>query len=105
MAENGAEAVEKFILAEGNYDLVFMDIHMPVMDGYTATERIRAEEEIRGWRRCPLVAMTANAFKEDIERCMKAGMDAHIAKPMNIVDVMRILRMFFDDPVKVPTSV
>ncbi len=94
MAENGAEAVEKFLSARDGYDLVLMDVHMPVMDGHTATRRIRAEEEARGRRRTPIVAMTANAFKEDIERCLEAGMDGHLSKPINFDDMGKTLRKY-----------
>ena len=94
VAENGAEAVEKYLMAEGAYDLTLMDVHMPVMDGYTASKRIRAEESSRGWRRAVIVAMTANAFKEDIERCIEAGMDDHLAKPMSVDGMMQILRKY-----------
>ena len=94
VAENGVEAVEKYLTAQGGYDLVLMDVHMPVMDGYTATRRIRAEERNRGWRRSAIVAMTANAFKEDIARCLEAGMDAHLAKPMSLDSMGQILRNY-----------
>lgn len=91
VAENGADAVERYLADGGAYDLVLMDVHMPVMDGYTATRRIREEERARGWPRKPVVAMTANAFKEDIERCLAAGMDDHIAKPMDPDEAIRVL--------------
>ncbi len=94
VAENGVEAVEKYITAHGKYDLVLMDIHMPIMDGYTATRRIREEEQARGWSKGTIVAMTANAFKEDIERCLSAGMDDHLAKPMDMEEVMYKLEKY-----------
>lgn len=92
IAENGVEAVEKYLAAKGEYDLILMDVHMPVMDGHTASRRIRAEENDRGWRRGIIVAMTANAFKEDVARCLEAGMDDHIAKPMSADGLLDILR-------------
>ncbi len=86
LAENGQIAVEKF--RDNHYDLVLMDIQMPIMDGYEATETIRRlekEKNSKGGRenRVPIVAMTANAMKEDEERSFRSGMDAHLAKPFN----------------------
>lgn len=94
VAENGVEAVEKYLAANGKYDLVLMDVHMPVMDGLTASRRIRAEESARGMRAGSIVAMTANAFKEDIERCLDAGMNDHLAKPLDVDAVMRTLHKY-----------
>lgn len=79
-AENGVEACEKFAANPEKYDLVFMDIQMPEMDGLTATRKIR---ELDNGRRTPIVAMSANAFKEDIEASLNAGMDDHISKPID----------------------
>lgn len=78
-AENGEEALLK--TAESSFDLVLMDCHMPVMDGYEATRRIRSAESRDARTRLPVVALTANAYKSDVDRCMLAGMDAHLAKP------------------------
>jgi len=83
-AENGQIAVDKIAASEpGTYDLVLMDIQMPVMDGYTATRTIRtlADRELAG---IPIIAMTANAFAEDVHAAENAGMDGHIAKPIDI---------------------
>ncbi|MDL2229486.1 transporter substrate-binding domain-containing protein [Treponema sp. OttesenSCG-928-L16] len=90
-AEDGVMALEMFAAsAENYYGLIFMDIQMPVMDGYEATARIRAME--RGdARTVPIIAMTANAYREDIERSLEAGMNGHLAKPIEIDTVMRIL--------------
>jgi signal transduction histidine kinase len=74
IANNGQEAVEK--AGSGNYDLVFMDIHMPVMDGYEATLQIRA-----AGNKTPVVALTANVIREEIEKCLAVGMNRHLAKP------------------------
>lgn len=82
-ALNGQEAVRKFEAAkEGTYDVILMDIMMPVMDGLIATKTIRALAHPDA-KTIPIIAMTANAFKEDAERCMKAGMNAHVAKPLD----------------------
>jgi signal transduction histidine kinase/ActR/RegA family two-component response regulator len=78
-AENGEEALAK--LAAMPFAMVLMDCHMPVMDGYEATHRIREAERHNGHPRMPIVALTANAFKSDVDRCLAAGMDAHLAKP------------------------
>ena len=73
------------------YDLIFMDIHMPLMDGYEATREIRrsghpAAESI------PIIAMTANAFKEDVERCKACGMNDHISKPIDRESMLEKMR-------------
>lgn len=89
-AEDGSVAVEKVKNAEtGYYDLVLMDIQMPVMDGYEATREIRALDGGRG--DMPIVAMTANAFDEDKQRALDCGMNAHIAKPINIDRLIEVL--------------
>jgi len=93
-AENGAEAVRKFTEAPYKYDLIFMDIQMPVMDGYEATRRIR-ELETPNAKKIPIIAMTANVFKEDIERCLEAGMDGHIGKPVNFKEIIATLRSYW----------
>jgi signal transduction histidine kinase/CheY-like chemotaxis protein len=80
-AENGEHALALFEQNNGEYDLVLMDIQMPVMDGYEATKRIRASS-VPGAGAVPIVAMTANVFKDDIERCKEIGMNGHIGKPM-----------------------
>ena len=80
VAENGAIAVEKF--ASGKYDLVLMDVQMPVMDGYTATAKIRKLEESRGLKRTSVIALTANAMKEDEQKSREAGCDGHLTKPI-----------------------
>jgi len=82
IAVNGVEAVEKFSQKGDQYDLIFMDIHMPVMDGYEATREIRSRAQ-GAQKQTPIVAMTANAFTEDVERCIECGMNDHISKPID----------------------
>ena len=92
-AVNGVEAVSLMNEAPYKYMLIFMDIQMPEMDGYEATRQIRALPA--PWaKEIPIIAMTANAFKEDVEHCMAAGMNGHLAKPIDVGHVMDILRKF-----------
>ena len=92
-AENGQICVEMFEKSEpGYYDAVLMDIRMPVMTGYEAAKALRALE--REDADIPIIAMTADAFSEDIQRCLDCGMNAHIAKPIDIKEVARQLRKF-----------
>ncbi|MCL1848089.1 MAG: response regulator [Clostridiales bacterium] len=86
-AENGAEAVRMFVAAPEKYDMIFMDIQMPEMDGYEATRQIRALGGEKA-EAIPILAMTANVFREDIERCLAAGMNDHVGKPIDINEVM-----------------
>ena len=92
-AENGREAVEMFKAHPDRYDMIFMDIHMPEVDGYEATRTIRALEIPRA-KTIPIVAMTANVFREDIERCLASGMDDHVGKPVDMVEIMATMRRF-----------
>ncbi|MBU4034076.1 MAG: response regulator, partial [Proteobacteria bacterium] len=78
-AENGEKALAT--LAEKHYDLVFMDCQMPVLDGYEATRAYRSRE-IQGEKRLPIIAMTANAMEGDRQKCLDAGMDDYLAKPV-----------------------
>ena len=95
-AENGEICVEKFEQSqEGFYDAVLMDIRMPVMNGYEAAEAIRAVG--RRDADIPIIAMTADAFSEDIKKCLDCGMNAHISKPIDIADVMRILERYITE--------
>ncbi|MBS7263138.1 MAG: response regulator [Eubacteriales bacterium] len=91
-AENGQIAVDKVVSADnGYYDLILMDIQMPVMDGYSAAKAIRALP-VPELARIPIIAMSANAFQEDIKAAENAGMNAHIAKPLDVTDMMTTLR-------------
>jgi signal transduction histidine kinase/DNA-binding response OmpR family regulator/PAS domain-containing protein len=92
-AENGKEAVHMFSEAPSRYGLIFMDIQMPEMDGYEATRRIRALKTPEAVN-VPVIAMTANVFREDIEKCLNAGMDGHIGKPIDFEEVMEKLRAY-----------
>ncbi|MCL2055746.1 MAG: response regulator [Oscillospiraceae bacterium] len=96
-AENGSEALGMIKADPRRYDLVLMDIQMPGMDGLEATRRIRGLEDTRA-KRLPIIAMTANVFKEDIEKCLEAGMDGHIGKPLNIDELMQVLKDYLTRP-------
>jgi PAS domain S-box-containing protein len=110
-AENGREAVDKFRAAPEKYDVIFMDVQMPEMDGYEATRQIRAFEKNReksmGFDeskthgdtgqprgRIPIIAMTANVFKEDVEKCLAAGMNSHVGKPLDMEEVIKQLEEY-----------
>ena len=91
-AENGAVAVEKVsTAAPGSYDLVLMDVQMPIMDGYTATRKIRALDD-PARAKLPILAMTANAFDEDRRNALESGMNGFLSKPIVIDDLVQELR-------------
>jgi PAS domain S-box-containing protein len=90
-AENGVEAVRKFSAEPAKYDLIFLDIQMPEMDGYEATRRIRALDMPEA-KTIPIIAMTANVFREDVEKCLEAGMNSHVGKPLNFDEVLEKLK-------------
>ncbi len=95
-AENGEVCVEKFRNSElGYYDAILMDIRMPIMDGYGATDAIRAMD--RPDASLPIIAMTADAYSDDIQRCLNHGMNAHVAKPIDIDEVARVLKRYMND--------
>jgi CheY-like chemotaxis protein len=99
-AENGVVAVRMFREAPEKYNMIFMDIQMPEMDGYEATKTIRAFDTPQA-KTIPIIAMTANVFKEDIEKCLAAGMNDHLGKPINMNEVWEKLRVYLttDDDV------
>ena len=93
-AENGKKAVDIVVRSvPGRFDFIFMDIMMPVMDGLEATRQIRMLNRM-DTKEIPIIAMTANAFQDDIRECIDAGMNAHIAKPINskkIEDTLQLI--------------
>ena len=91
-AENGRQCVDRFSASQpGDYALILMDLRMPVMNGYDATAAIRALDRPDS-RSIPIIAMTADAFSEDIHRCLACGMNAHIAKPLDMRELLRLLQ-------------
>ena len=100
VAENGMDAVRKY--AQKKYDLIFMDCQMPELDGYQATEKIRFLEA-DSQQHIPIIAMTANAMMGDREKCLKAGMDDYISKPLKADYLRSLLNKFFyfNDAVKI----
>lgn len=98
-AINGQKAVNAMAnTPEGYYDLVFMDMQMPVMGGVEATRAIREQERTGGRKPVPIVAMTANAFNEDRERALAAGMDGFMTKPIDLAKLKRILEEYLAKP-------
>ena len=94
IVENGQLAVERFASsAEGEFDAILMDVQMPVMNGYEATRAIRALER-RDAGEIPIIAMTANAFAEDEKEALRAGMNVHLAKPVNVELLKQIIRQY-----------
>lgn len=95
MAENGAVAVEKVKnSSEGEYDLILMDVQMPIMNGYEATKCIRALDSISK-ASIPIIAMTANAFDEDRKTALECGMNGFISKPIDIEELVHTLQTIF----------
>ena len=98
VAFNGEEAIEAFAGHEAGYfDVILMDIRMPVMDGLEATKRIRGMENRTDGKEIPIVAMTANAFEEDVKKSLEAGMNGHISKPIDIKKMYVQLYQLLED--------
>jgi len=97
VAQNGREALEQ--LEGQGVDIVLMDCQMPVMDGYQATREWRRIEQRQDGKRLPIVAMTANAMQGDREKCLDAGMDDYLAKPVSIADLQQMLDKWMPDQV------
>ena len=111
-AQNGLQAVEMFKASPSKYAAILMDIHMPQMDGYEATRQIRAFEELRSSRapeiipqtpggqlpgqasQVPIIAMTANVFKDDVEKCLEVGMTTHLGKPIDFEELVKKLEKY-----------
>jgi signal transduction histidine kinase/CheY-like chemotaxis protein/PAS domain-containing protein len=101
-AANGIEALRMFRENPGRYGAILMDIQMPEMDGFEATRRIREFEQSRDRlpgspKAIPIIAMTANVFREDIEKCLAAGMNDHLGKPIETEEVLRKLKIYLKD--------
>jgi PAS domain S-box-containing protein len=92
-AKNGKEALAMFSKNSEKYDMIFMDLQMPEMDGYEATRSIRSLN-IPNAKIIPIIAMTANIFKEDVEKCLESGMNGHIGKPLGPDEVLKQLRTY-----------
>jgi CheY-like chemotaxis protein len=92
IAENGQEALQRY--QEAKYDLVLMDVQMPVMDGYTATRAIRAWERVSGRAETPILALTANALQEDLARSQAAGCTDHLTKPIRKAVLLETLEAY-----------
>jgi CheY-like chemotaxis protein/two-component sensor histidine kinase len=113
-AENGRETCEKYFANPDKYSLILMDVQMPEMDGLEASRLIRGVEaeweeknikksienktSPKPVRRIPIVAMTANVFREDVERCLEAGMNDHVGKPLDIKEVLEKLKKYMANP-------
>ena len=93
---DGQEAVELFRNSEpGEFDVILMDIMMPVMNGYEATKMIRSLDR-EDAKEVPIIAMTANAFAEDVQAALKAGMDDHVAKPIDMSILISVITKYIE---------
>jgi CheY-like chemotaxis protein len=98
-SENGKQGVERF--REGGFDLILMDVQMPEMDGWEATRAIR-EIEAGSGRHIPILAMTAHAMKGDREKCLEAGMDGYVSKPVVVADLRQAIQDAAKGAVRAP---
>jgi CheY-like chemotaxis protein len=89
IAENGREALK--LLEEKDFDLVLMDCRLPVMDGYEATAAIRDQSSKVRYHAIPIIALTANAFREDQKKCLDAGMDDYLSKPIDLANLLEMI--------------
>ena len=103
IAQNGEEAVQKFL--ENDFDLIFMDCQMPLMDGFEATTKIRELEESKEKDRTPIIALTAGSGKEDRLRCLKSGMDDYLTKPFSISELQKTIFQYISKRPNRPESV
>jgi CheY-like chemotaxis protein len=92
-AENGQQAYEQFAADPEKFDLIFMDIHMPVINGYDSTQLIRSFKHPRA-QTVPIIAMTANVFKDDVDHCIAVGMNGHIGKPLVFEEIIAVLNKY-----------
>jgi CheY-like chemotaxis protein len=86
---NGSEAVDAWVA--GEFDIVLMDLQMPVMDGLSACREIRSREASSGRSRIPVIAVTANAMTHHVDECLSAGMDAHVSKPIRAPELFETM--------------
>jgi len=100
LAKNGQEAGD--MLGKGKYDLVFMDVRMPVMNGLEATEAIRSSQV--PWKDIPIVALTADASAEDAQRCLAVGMNSHLRKPLKVEELIQAVDQLNLAPGTVPVT-
>jgi len=84
-----------FTQSPDKYDLIFMDLQMPQMDGYEATRHIRALGTEKA-ETIPIIAVTANVFKEDIEKCLECGMNGHVGKPVDMDEILKLLKQYLE---------
>lgn len=96
-ADNGRQAIERMRSEGERIDAILMDVHMPVLDGYAATARLRAWEQAEQRPATPIIALTASAFAADRERCLAAGMDAYLSKPVELSALATVLRQWLPD--------
>lgn len=90
-AENGLQAVQHYAAAPSSYSLVLMDMSMPIMDGFTATENIRVLEEKNRWKRCQIIALTGVASAEARQRAFTCGVDTFLTKPASMQNLKSII--------------